>query len=408
MRLRLQKRPRRTFSRIGMTEAGMLPAVVAAEHCYIGDIPVKNIWLLMLYASDLLRLPEAAHLASWENMPDDLPALLARILADVVELRQRRQLSRGYRAARADLSRVRGRIDVFRTERRQLLARGLIACKFDELTFDTPRNRYVRSALESIAPLVQHSHAELAHRCRKLASDFRELGVTGRRPPDRQILSMRYGLHDADDRYMVAVAQLALEFALPTEEAGRHSLPWLERDKQSFPKLFEKAVGGFYKFSYKSWTVQTGLNQHWQKGARTAGIDSLLPKMKTDIVLESPDGQRRIVVDTKFTSMLTKPSDRHGAKVKTGNLYQIYAYLRSQEGRPGDILASSASGVLLYPSTGVDFDEAVCIQGHAIRFATVNLAASAADVRRDLKRIVDTDPLSAAAAESPGRISQLN
>ena len=89
----------------------------------VGRIPVRNIWLLMLYASDLYReLPQARKVAV-EDDPDELPKLVAELLTRAVERRIRRNLSFGYRRRRADLNRVRGRIDLLRTERRQLLQR---------------------------------------------------------------------------------------------------------------------------------------------------------------------------------------------------------------------------------------------------------------------------------------------
>jgi 5-methylcytosine-specific restriction enzyme subunit McrC len=72
---------------------------------------------------------------------------------------------------------------------------------------------------------------------------------------------------------------------------------------------------------------------------------------------------------------------------RSGYVYQIYAYLRSQVGL-GDPLADSASGLLLHPSVG-DVDQTAVIQGHSIRFATVDLAASAADVRAQLLRVCE-------------------
>ena len=69
--------------------------------------------------------------------------------------------------------------------------------------------------------------------------------------------------------------------------------------------------------------------------------------------------------------------------LRSGYVYQIYAYLRSQVGR-GDLLADNASGLLLHPSIGEMVDEAVAIQGHTIRFATVDLTASTDEIRRQL------------------------
>jgi 5-methylcytosine-specific restriction enzyme subunit McrC len=53
--------------------------------------------------------------------------------------------------------------------------------------------------------------------------------------------------------------------------------------------------------------------------------------MITDIIFDPPDPGGRVVIDTKFTSLLS--SSRFGEKgIKSGHLYQMYAYLRSQEG----------------------------------------------------------------------------
>jgi 5-methylcytosine-specific restriction enzyme subunit McrC len=61
-----------------------------------------------------------------------------------------------------------------------------------------------------------------------------------------------------------------------------------------------------------------------------------------------PSGQR-IVIDTKFTSIVTSGWYREET-LRSGYVYQIYAYLRSQVGR-GDSFADCASG-LLHPSIG--------------------------------------------------------
>ena len=145
-------------------------------------------------------------------------------------------------------------------------------------------------------------------------------------------------------------------------------------------RLFERAVGGFYDvvLSPQGWQVRCGGTMGWQIEQKTAGIDKILPTMRTDVVLDHPSTGRRIVIDTKFTSIVTSGWYREET-LRSGYVYQIYAYLRSQVGR-GDALADYASGLLLHPSVGDAVDETVVIQGHAIRFATVDLTGIA---RRD-------------------------
>jgi 5-methylcytosine-specific restriction enzyme subunit McrC len=348
---------------------------------FIGRIPVRNIWLLMLYASDLLRTTERA-LVDVEQNPDEIADLVAELLAQAVEERQRQQLSLGYRPRSADLSRVRGRIDVLRTERRQLLARGAVACRFVELSVDTPRNRFVRGALEAVARLV--SRPDLRHRCRRLAADMKALGVSGAMPSWTELSADRIGRHDAADREMLAAAKLAMDLVLPTEQAGTRPLPMPDREEQWARRLFERAVGGFYRrvLEPERWRVRTGGALDWPMDWWTDGARDILPGMQTDIVLDDVVADRRIVIDTKFTTILTA-GWRREATLRSGYLYQIYAYLRSQTGR-GDPLADIAEGLLLHPAIGATVDEAIMLQGHFIRFATVDLTARTDAIRRQL------------------------
>ena len=353
----------------------------ASADGFIGRIPVRNLWLLMLYASDLFRTRGIGKVGLEDNS-DDLPDLVAEILAHSVETRQRRRLSLGYRSRNAVLNRVRGRIDVLTTERHQLLDRGLVACRFDELTIDTPRNRFVRAALESVSRIVQRK--DIAHRCRSLASGMKAMGVSGEAPTRAQMSTDRFGRNDADDRFMVAAAKLAFDLALPTEVSGGNVLSLPDREATWVRRLFERAVGGFYDvvLSDQGWRVHCGGTLGWQIEQRTAGVDRILPTMRTDVVLDHTSTGRRIVIDTKFTSIVTSGWYRVET-LHSGYLYQIYAYLRSQVGR-GDALADCASGLLLHPAIGQMVDETVVIQGHSIRFATVDLAASPVEIRSQL------------------------
>jgi 5-methylcytosine-specific restriction enzyme subunit McrC len=188
---------------------------------------------------------------------------------------------------------------------------------------------------------------------------------------------------------MVGAAELALDLLLPTEMAGKTRMALPARDSHWIRRLFERAIGGFYSvvLSPQGWMVDTGRYLGWPVKAKTSGIDAILPAMKTDIVLDHPETSQRIVIDTKFTSILAQGQFRDGI-LKSGYLYQLYAYLRSQEGK-GDHLADHAAGLLLHPSVGEMMDETAVIQGHAIRFATVDLAASTQDIRAQLLRMAE-------------------
>lgn len=251
----------------------------------VGRIPVRNLWLLMLYASDLFRSVGQAKVAVEDN-PDDIPDLVAEILAHAVDERLRQNLSFGFHEREAELSRARGRIDMLTTESRQLLTRGKVACRFEELTIDTPRNRLVLAALMEISAVVRRP--ALSRHCRGLANTLKRLGVSGLRPTRAEVSTDRFGRHDAKDRFMVAAARLALDIALPTEGDGGEYLAMPDREEVWVRRLYERAVGGFYQVaaSQDGWRVCTGKPLGWQIDAKTAGIDAILPSMRTDVVLD--------------------------------------------------------------------------------------------------------------------------
>ena len=362
----------------------------------VGNIPIKNIWLLMLYASDLYRnLPHSQSVAVEDN-PDDIPNLIAELLTQIVERRMRRNLTFGYHHRQAEMAGVRGRIELLRTERYRLLQRGRVACSFEELTIDTPSNRFVKEALNILSRTIRDS--ELARRCGSVSTQMERAGVSGNpASSNRRTLSSllsRLGRLDSDDRQMLSAARLAFDLALPTEEPGAFHLPAPDREHQIW-RLFELAVGGFYNITLepRGWRVYQGHWHQWPVSIASSGIGPKLPSMETDILLEHPDPpvSSRIIIDTKFTRMFT--TARYGGQIlRSAHIYQMYAYLRSQE-QGYDPMSLNATGVLLYPSIGEDFYESVLIQGHEIRFTTVDLSADTQTIREQLLRIPTTNPL---------------
>ncbi len=352
----------------------------------INRIPVRNVWLLMLYASGLYRDLETADVAVEDN-PEDIPDLVAEVLCRRVERRIKRNLSCGFQSREAVLGRVRGRIDLLNTERHRLLDRGKVACRFDELTVNTARNCFARAALQEISKIVRRDG--LAHRCRSLAASMRRMGVVGERPGRGEASINRFGRIDADDRPMVAAADLAFNLALPTETPGAKHLSLPDRDITWIRKVYEKGVAGFYEvvLSGKGWRVDAGKTLDWRIEGKSPGIDKILPSMRTDIILDHSGPGRRIVIDTKFNSVVTRGWYREET-LRSGYIYQMYAYLRSQEDN-GDPLAEKASGMLLHPSMGDMVNEAVVIQNHEIRFATVDLGATAKEIRKQLLQVLE-------------------
>jgi 5-methylcytosine-specific restriction enzyme subunit McrC len=349
-----------------------------------GLIPIRNIWILFLYAADLMQV--SGRFESEIEAARDLPDLVARLLIHSVEERLKRNLSRGYHSKAATLSRVRGRIDILETTTNGLMDRGVVACRYEEHTLDTPRNRLARAALDRLAGRVEDNL--IGHRCRQLAGDLSRIGVSRLRPSWGELASDQIARNETGDRFMVALARLVFEALIPSEEAGRTTNYAPATDPHLVRHLFERAIGNALRIELGpfGWTVKPGRRLAWPISQQTPGLSTILPGMQTDIELNHASSVRRIVIDTKFTSIL-KSSSYRTQILKSGHLYQLYTYLRTQE-RAEDTASLSAEGLLLHPQIGGAVDEWMDLQGHRMRFRTIDLAASPGDFEARLRDLI--------------------
>lgn len=347
-------------------------------------IPLRNIWLLFLYAADLARFKDAASVQA--EAARDLPELLARLLVHVVRQRLRRNLSRGYQAKHAVLSRVRGRIDVLTTISAQLLEQGRIACRFEEHTMDTPRNRLVRAALEYLVVMVDAP--EVVHECRALSQMLGRLGVSCQKPSRAALVTDQISRNETADLLMVGLATMVFEAVIPSEQTGRTDTAAVDADVHLVRRLFEKAVANALRIQLKplGWQVHRGRRLSWPVAQQSEGIMEYLPGMQTDIELFHAGQRRKLVIDTKFTQIFTATQYKTEA-LRSSYLYQLYAYLRTQEAELQSQGIEHSEGMLLHPQFGQPLDAYVDMQGHRMRFKTIDLTSSAEEFEKQLLSI---------------------
>ena len=144
-------------------------------------------------------------------------------------------------------------------------------------------------------------------------------------------------------------------------------------------------MAGLYEVNLRpqGWKVRAGKKLDWQVEDPSNGITEILPSMTTDIELESD--QQHIVIDTKFNSVVAKGWYKDKT-LRSGYLYQMYAYLRSQE-RSNNPKSLNSTGILLHPCISQPLDEQATIQGHTIRYVTVDLTDSAKNIQKALLSI---------------------
>lgn len=346
-------------------------------------IPVRNLWLLMLYASDLYVDEADIRQAGLEDSSDGLMDIVAEVLVAAAERRLHRPLSRRYGPHHADLTRVRGRIDHLRTHERGLLARGRVACRFDELSVDHLLNQVVASGLM----IAERASTELSLRERAATARraFLWSGVSARMVAAVDAAALVLGRNDEEERRCVSAARLLLQMALFTENTGAERVTTPLRDIERWRRLYEAAVRGFFRTVLQEpWEVRPFQMQHtWPLQSADPGMGGLMPRMETDVQLRRPG--RTIVIETKFTSPIAVHQQFGSRAFKRDHLFQLQTYLTTLKTPPDEQLA----GVLLYPQVDESVDMSATVGGHTLRVKTIDLAGSNSKIRAELLSVAD-------------------
>ena len=266
----------------------------------------------------------AGELSALDTQRRDLLELLARLFADRLLAAVRRGLPRRYIAHEDDLPVLRGRLNVTRQVTHLAVRPDRLACRYDELSEDTPLNRVLKAAVKRLARLVSapaniRSLAELAARFEAVSDSPHPLREAVRL--DRTNTAF-HDLHRMaclflDDEWQSTTSGAADGFAL------------------LFPmnELFEKFVGRCLKRALAPGAVRL------QPGGCHAITDAdggRLFTIRPDAVFDAPD-RTIIVFDTKWKNL--KP-DRKDLGVAPSDVYQMLAYARAWD---------ATRVILLYP-----------------------------------------------------------
>lgn len=332
-------------------------------------IPVRNLWYMLLYVWDAVHLMN--HWKSDVEGAPTLDALLGNVLARLVEQRLRIGLGRDYRTHAAEIAGVRGRVDFNRSLKRMSFQHGRASCQFQLFSADVLKNQIIRSTMARLVQIGdfgsgRRKENELRSRLRRLVLDMQAIEII-----ELKVASIRreqLNRHDMDYAVMLAICFLLNQRQIPMEHAGDTRLPGLDRDALTLYNVYERFVAKFYARHLDGWTVSPQPKLVWP----AEDSSDFLPEMRPDLTLQHDQTKHLIVLDTKFTAKILVTGQWGNQTFNRDHLFQIYAYLKSQEHRSEN--HKSSTGILLYPTVNHDLSESVTMQGHSIRWETVDLA----------------------------------
>ena len=253
---------------------------------------------------------------------DTLLEVIVRLFTDRLLVAVRRGLPHRYRRRKDDLPLLRGKLNVHRQLVRHAVRSDRLACKYDELSVNTPLNRVLKAAVMRLVAVSRSTANQ--RRLAELAARFEFVGDSPK--PMRERVSL--------DRTNTAfhclhnLARLILAGDWQSTMTGRRTGFGL-----LFPMndLFEEFVGRSIKAALAPRTVHLQHTGHYA----LVGQQRRLFAMRPDIVVDND-----IVIDTKWKML--KP-DEPTLGVHQTDVYQMLAYARAYKAR---------RLVLLYPWHG--------------------------------------------------------
>jgi len=282
-----------------------------------GDKGAERLALVrMLAVAWDLRIADG-ELAALHTQRHDLLELLIRLFAERLYALVRRGLPRRYRAHEEDLARLRGKLDVKRQFTRLAVRPDRLACRFDQLSEDTPLNRVFKAVVSRLAGFARSVSS--TRRLAELSARFDR--VADSVDPLRELVRLdrtNTAFHD-----VYRLARLFLHGDWQTTSLG--GVPGFSL---LFPmnELFETYIGRCLKRALAFRPVHLQHRGRFSlRTANDAGLFALVP----DVVVGEPTAGP-IILDTKWKRLTPRaPRCNRTLGVAQSDVYQMLAYARA-------------------------------------------------------------------------------
>lgn len=338
-------------------------------------IRVQNIYHMLAYAFQVLREQGYRDVATEDFA--NTAELCAAILARGVSSQLKRGLGREYVDRTDTLSTLRGKIEVSESVKTRSVLRRQMVCSYDEFSVDTRMNRVLKATMK----LLVRSDIDKARKkeLKRLLVYFGDVGDIDLATVDWH---MRFDRNNQTYRMLMNVCWLVAKGLLQTQTDGTSRLMDF-LDEQRMSHLYEKFILEYYKrehpelnagASYIGWVLDDG-------------FDDMLPAMHTDITLVR--GGTVLIIDAKYYSHTTQQQfDKRS--VHSGNLYQIFTYVKNKEAELAN-QEHEVSGMLLYAKTDEEIqpDGVYQMSGNQISVRTLDLNREFSEIAAQLDEIAN-------------------
>ena len=340
-------------------------------------IRVRNVFHMLVYAFSALTEQGYRSVATEEF--DNAAELCAAILERGVSLQLKRGLGQEYVDRTEVRSSLRGKIEVTESVKSQAILRRQLVCSYDDFSVDTTMNRVIKA---TVALLVRSDISRARKKSlKKLMVFFADVRNIDLHTVD---WNMRYDRNNRTYRMLMAVCWLVVTGLLQTQSDGTTRMMEFF-DEQRMSRLYEKFILEYYRREHPRLNASASFID-W---ALDDGVAEGLPAMRSDITLSARG--RVLIIDAKYYAS-TMQSNFDKRTVHSGNLYQIFTYVKNKQvalERAGE--GTEVSGMLLYAATGEEIqpDFTYRMSGNRISATTLDLDRPFEAIRAQLDGIAE-------------------
>ena len=350
-------------------------------------IRVRNVFHMLAYAFSALT--EQGYRAVATEDFDNAAELCAAILEQGVSLQLKRGLGQEYVNRTEARSSLRGAIKVTESVKSQAIWCRQLVCSYDEFSVDTTMNRVIKATVALlVCSDISRARKKSLKKLMVYFADVRDIDL------HTVNWNMRYDRNNRTYRMLMAVCWLVVKGLLQTQSDG--SVRMMDFfDEQRMSRLYEKFILEYYRREHPPLRASASFVE-W---ALDDGMSEGLPAMRSDITVNA--GGRVLIIDAKYYAS-TMQSNFDKRTVHSGNLYQIFAYVKNKQAaleRVGESV--EVSGMLLYAATDEEVlpDFTYRMSGNQIGVRTLDLDRPFEEIRAQLDGIADmlTSPSASAS-----------
>lgn len=342
-------------------------------------IPIKNIYYMLCYAWNVLEQSDNIILGSEKF--DNIYNLFARIYISGTSSLIKRGFNRYYIQENEAVLTLKGKINIAESIKEQTSHNGSMICQFDEFSKDVKLNQIIKTTINILIKSPQLD-VDLRNKLLKIRLHF--LDIQNIVLSKSLFSSLRYNRNNYHYRMLINVSELIYQGLITNKDGNEISFSDFVRDNQ-MAKLYEKFVLNFYRTHLN----ETTYNIHspklkWNLDEEVSEEDlSLLPEMRTDIVIENKANNTQLIIDTKYYAQTLVSSNWSDiGKIRTAHLFQILAYVNNSD------FLGEIKGMLLYPTIEKEINAYFPLGGRSIGVRTLNLNADWNDITDRLMSII--------------------